>query len=306
MTGLLLRRLADVLPTLFAVATLIFLLLHLVPGDPAELMLGDGARAGDLAELRSRLGLDQPIGRQYGRYLAGLVVGDLGTSLHFKRPVAALLGERLPATLALASVAMSIALLIALPLGAASALARGGWLDRLAHAFSLVAVSVPTFWLGPVLILLFAIRLDLVPVSGRAGLSSLVLPALTLGLAQAGFLTRLVRSAVATELERPYVQTAYAKGLGPFRVVSRHALRNALIPVVTVVALQLGSLLTGSIITETVFAWPGVGRLLVQAIHLRDYPLVQGTILFIATIYLAMNFAADLLYGIFDPRVRAR
>lgn len=306
MSKLLLSRLADLVPTLLLVATLIFLLLHLVPGDPAELMLGDGARAGDLAELRGRLGLDQPIAAQYARFMAGLAAGELGTSLHFKRPVTGLILERLPATLALATAAMGLALLLALPLGAASALARGRPLDRLTHAFSLVSVSLPTFWLGPVLILIFAIGLDLVPVSGRSGPASLVLPALTLGLAQAGFLTRLVRSTLVSELERPYVRTAYAKGLGPLRVVAGHALRNALIPVVTVVALQLGSLLTGSIITETVFAWPGVGRLLVQAIHLRDYPLVQGTILFIAVTYLAMNLAADLLYGLLDPRVRGR
>ena len=306
MTQFVLRRLAQAIPILFLVATLVFSLIHLIPGDPAELMLGDGARAADVAALSARLGLDRPLAEQYGRYLAGILRGDLGTSIHFGRPVAALLAERLPATLTLAVAAMAIAFGLALPLGVWAATSRRALADPLSRLFSMVGVSIPSFWLGPMLILLFSIALGLLPVSGRAGWSSLVLPAVTLGLGQAAVLTRLVKAALAAELDRPYLRTAEAKGLSRLAAVLRHGLKNALIPVVTVAALQFGALLTGSILTETIFAWPGIGRLLIQAIHLRDYPLVQGAIVLIAATYLAANLATDLVYGVLDPRVRLR
>ncbi len=298
------RRLALALPVAFAVATLIFALLHLVPGDPAEMMLGEGARAADIASLREKLGLNRPLLEQYSSFLSGLLRGDLGRSLAFERPVSELLLGRLPATLELASIAMLLALAFALPLGIVAAV-RQGWIDHTSRALALVGVSVPSFWLGPMLILVFAIRLDWLPVSGRAGLASVILPAITLGAAQAALLTRMMRASLAGELDRPYLLAARAKGLSRLGAVLKHAVRNALIPVVTVMGMQFGALMTGSIITETIFAWPGLGRLLVQAIQLRDYPLVQGCVLLIAGSHLLANLCTDLLCGWLDPRVRA-
>lgn len=304
MSGPLLRRLAWTPVTALAVATAVFLLLHLVPGDPVAMMLGEGAEAAEAERLRADLGLDRPLAAQYLSYLAGLARGDLGDSLHFRRPVAALLGETLPATLELALAAMAAAIAVALPLGLLAASRRGRPTDRLARGFALVGVSMPSFWLGPLLILLFSIQLGWLPVSGRGGVASLVLPAATLGLGLAALLTRMIRTSVAEELARPYVTTALAKGLSRREALWRHALPNALIPVVTVLGLQFGSLLTGAILTETIFAWPGLGRLLIQSIRLRDYPLVQGAVLLIAGIYLLVNLATDLLYARLDPRVR--
>lgn len=304
MNGSLLRRVAWTPVTALAVASAVFLLLHLVPGDPVAMMLGEGAEAAEAEQLRAELGLDRPLAEQYLRYLAGLLRGDLGSSLHFRRPVAALLGETVPATLELACAAMVAAIAVALPLGVFAASRRGRAADRLARGFALVGVSLPSFWLGPLLILAFSIGLGWLPVSGRAGPASLVLPAITLGLGLAALLTRMVRTAVAEELGRPYVVTALARGLSRRAALWRHALPNALIPVVTVLGLQFGGLLTGAILTETIFAWPGLGRLLIQAIRLRDYPLVQGAVLLIAGIYLLVNLATDLLYARLDPRVR--
>jgi ABC-type dipeptide/oligopeptide/nickel transport system permease component len=298
------RRLLLALPTTLAVATLVFSLIHLIPGDPVLLMLGEGAQPTDVEELRSRLGLDRPLGEQYGAFVAGLARGDLGRSLHFGEPVSTLVARSYPATFLLAMTAMGVALALALPLGMLAAYRRGGWLDRGARFFSLLGVSVPNFWLGPVAILLFSIHLGWLPVSGRGGWRSVVLPAATLGLAMAALLTRLVRSALLEELGKPYLVTARAKGLGPARVAVRHALRNALVPVVTVVGLQFGALLTGAILTETIFGWPGLGRLLIQAIRLRDFPLVQGCVLLIAVTYVAVNLLTDLVYAWLDPRIR--
>jgi len=300
----LLRRLAWAVPVSLLVASVVFALIHLVPGDPVEAMLGDGARAADVEALRARLGLDRPLGEQYAAFLGGLVRGDLGTSLTTGRPVAEMLAEHYPATLELALAALLVALAVALPLGAVAAVRRGGPADHAARAFALAGVSIPNFWLGPVLILVVAIRWDLLPVSGRQGLASLVLPAVTLGTAMAGLLTRIVRSALAGELERPYTLTARAKGVGRRAVVWRHALRNALVPVVTVAGLQFGTLLTGAVITETIFAWPGLGRLLIQSIRLRDYPVVQGAVLAIALTYVLVNLATDATYVAIDPRIR--
>ncbi len=306
MIGFFLRRLGQAIPLLLLVATLIFSLIHWVPGDPAEAMLGEGARPADIAELRARLGLDRPLGEQYLSFLSGLLRFDLGRSLAYERPVTDLLAARLPRTIELALAALAVALIVSLPLGCLAAIERDRAADVFARGFAYVGTSIPSFWLGPVLILVFAIELDLLPVSGRQSVASLVLPALTLGLQGAALLTRMVRTALADELGKPYLRTARAKGLTAYRAVVGHGLRNALIPVVTVVGLQFGSLLTGSIVTETIFSWPGVGSLLIQAIRLRDYPLVVGAVLLIATTYVLVNLATDLLYGWLDPRVRAR
>ena len=304
MSGYFARRLGQAVPTALAVATLVFSLIHLIPGDPVEMMLGEGAQATDVAALRARLGLDRPLLEQYGHYLRGLVTGDLGRSLHSGEPVVALLVRSFPATLELALAAMAVALLLALPLGSLAAIHRDGWIDRMARGIALFGVSVPNFWLGPMAILVFAIQLDLLPVSGRGGLLHLVLPAMTLGMGLSGLLTRMVRSALLEELGKPYLVTARAKGLSRVQALTRHALKNAAVPVVTVIGLQFGALLTGAIITETIFSWPGLGRLLIQAIRLRDYPLVQGAILWIAIAYVLANLLTDLAYAWLDPRIR--
>ena len=304
MLGYVLRRVLQALPVLFLVATLVFSLIHFIPGDPAQMMLGEGARQDDVRVLRERLGLDRPLGEQYLEFLGGLVRGDLGRSLVSDRPVTTVILDHYPATLELALAGMLVALVLALPLGVLAALRRDGWIDHGSRFLALLGVSIPNFWLGPVLILVFSIYLGLLPVSGRGGWAHLVLPAVTLGTALAGLLTRMVRSSLAEELRKPYLVTARAKGLGRRRVVTRHALTNALIPVVTVVGLQFGALLTGTIITETIFSWPGLGRLLIQSIRLRDYPMVQAGVLIIAATYVLVNLATDLVYAWLDPRIR--
>ena len=304
MTSYLIRRLGQAIPIALLVSTLVFSLIHLIPGDPVEMMLGEGAQRGDVERLRQQLGLDRPLGAQYLSYMGGLLRGDLGSSLHFGEPVTRLLLERYPATILLAVASMLVALAVALPLGILAAYRRNSFVDHLSRFFALLGVSIPNFWLGPMLILVFAIRFDLFPVSGRSGPASLVLPAITLGTALAGLLTRMVRTSLAEELHRPYLVTAEAKGLSKAAVVLRHALRNASIPVTTVVGLQFGALLTGAIITETIFSWPGVGRMVIQAIQLRDYPLVQGGVLAIALTYVVLNVLTDLLYALLDPRIR--
>lgn len=300
----LLRRLLQALPICFLVATLVFSLIHMIPGDPVELMLGDGARQADVQALRERLGLEEPLWQQYVSFMGGLLTGDLGSSLHYDRPVTTLLAEHYPATLELAFASMLVALLIALPLGSLAALYRDGWIDHASRFFSLAGVSMPNFWLGPMLILLFAIYWNILPVSGRDGFASLILPAVTLGTALAGLLTRMVRSSLAEELHKGYLVTARSKGQTRLQAVLRHALKNAFIPVVTIVGLQFGALLTGAIITETIFSWPGLGRLLIQGIRLRDYPLVQGGVLVIALTYVLVNLLTDLVYAFLDPRIR--
>lgn len=304
MTAYLWRRLAQVVPLALLVATLVFSLIHLIPGDPVEMMLGEGAQRTDVEALRRDLGLDRPLLRQYVDYLRGLATGDLGDSLHFREPVSRLLARHYPATLELAVASLAVALVLAVPLGVAAALYRNRAVDHCSRFLALVGVSLPNFWLGPMLILLLAIEVDLFPVSGRGGWRSLALPALTLGLGLAGLLTRMIRASLGEELRRPYLLTARAKGLGAGQAVLRHAAKNAAIPVVTIVALQFGALLSGAIVTETIFSWPGVGRLIVQGIRLRDYPLVQGGVLAIAMTYLLLNLATDLLYAALDPRIR--
>ena len=306
MVAYLLRRLALTVPVLFGVATLVFALIHLVPGDPAEAMLGETAPAADLADLRSKLGLDAPLLTQYGHFLAGLVRGDLGTSFRYNTPVRAEIAQRLGRTAQLAIAAMLVAVIIAVPLGVIGALYRGRAPDQIAMTVSLAGIAMPNFWLGPLLALVFAVWLGWLPVSGTGTWTHLVLPAVTLGAALAAMTARMTRASLIDELRELYVLAARARGLSSRRAVIAHALRNSLIPVVTIIGLQLGAVLTGTIITETIFAWPGVGRLLIQAISFRDYPLVQGCILFIAVTYVAMNLIVDLLYGWLDPRIRYR
>jgi len=298
------RRLVLTVPVLVGVATLVFALIHLVPGDPAAAMLGESAAPADLADLRSRLGLDQPLLTQYRHYMIGVAVGDLGTSFRYNTPVTEEIAQRMGATAELALVSMAVAVAMALPLGSVAARHRGRALDQLAMTMSLAGVAMPNFWLGPVLAIVFSIGLGWLPVSGTGTWQHLVLPAVTLGAALAAITARMTRAALIEELGELYVLAARARGLSRGRAVVVHALRNSLIPVVTILGLQLGSVLTGAIITETIFAWPGVGRLLIQAINFRDYPLVQGCILLIAVTYVAMNFIVDLAYAWLDPRIR--
>jgi peptide/nickel transport system permease protein len=298
------RRLLLTIPVLIGVATLVFSLIHLIPGDPAQSMLGETASPQDVADLRQRLGLDRPLLSQYVAFLGGVSRGDLGRSLRTNEPVVPSLLERLPATVELAFAAMLVAVVIAVPLGIAGAVWRGTAIDHITMTLSLAAVSVPSFWLGPLLALFFAVELGWLPVSGRGTLAHLVLPAVSLGAALSAILARMTRATLLEELREPYVQAARARGASWARAVMRHAFRNSLIPVVTLIGLQFGAVLTGAVITETIFGWPGIGRLLIQSIGFRDYPLVQGCILLIALIYVLVNLVTDLLYGIIDPRIR--
>jgi peptide/nickel transport system permease protein len=300
------RRLLLTIPVVWGVSTLVFLLIHLIPGDPVEVMLGETALAADKAALRRELRLDLPLPAQYLAFLGGLARLDLGRSLFSPRPVGDAIRAALPATAELAVAALAIALLVAVPLGTLAAVKRDTWLDRGAMLAALLGVSVPNFVLAPLLVLAFAITLGLLPVSGREGLQSLILPAFTLGVGMAGILSRMVRSSLLEVLRQDFITVALAKGLPRRRVLLVHALRPALIPVLTLVGLQLGGLLSGAIITETIFAWPGLGRLAFQAIQSRDYPLVQGCVLVIALTYVLVNLATDLLYALADPRVRYR
>ena len=297
-------RLFSALIVVLGVSTLVFLLIHLVPGDPVEVMLGESAQAADRDALRAALGLDLPVHVQYGHYLDGLLHFDLGQSLHSRRPVAELLVERIPATAELALAALGIALLIALPLGILAAVRRDTIWDFAASGFALLGVSIPNFWMGPVLILGFSLGLGWFPVSGRDAPGALVLPALTLGTAMAAILSRMIRSTLLEVLGEDFIRTARAKGLSGFQVVVGHGLRNALLPVITLLGLQLGGLLGGAVITETVFSWPGVGLLTIEAIQGRDYPIVQASVLVISLTYVAVNTLTDLVYAWVDPRVR--
>jgi ABC-type dipeptide/oligopeptide/nickel transport system permease component len=304
MARYLLQRLLFTLPALWLVLTLVFLLIHIVPGDPVEQMLGEGAAPGQITQLRHGLGLDQPLYVQYGSYLARLVHGDLGQSLKFQAPVRRIIFERYPATLALAFLALLVCAAIAIPAGVLAAHRRGRPADRAIGVFTLLGLAVPNFALGPVLILFFSIELGWLPVSGRGGPAYYILPAATLGAALAAILTRMVRGSMLEELSSDYVRTARAKGLSTGAVLFRHAFRNALIPIITILGLQFGTLLAGTIVTETIFSWPGIGRLTVQAISSRDYPLLQGCILVIAVSYVLVNLLTDFLYAVIDPRVR--
>jgi len=297
-------RAAYALPVIWLVVSVVFLLIHFVPGDPILQMLGEGAPASDIAATRHAYGLDAPLGQQYLHYWKGVLHGDLGPSLRFNQGVGRLIAQRYPYTLQLTVAALLVALLISIPAGVRSAQRRGRWDDKLLSVISLFGLSFPNFALGPILILLFAIGLGILPVSGSGTLAHLVLPAITMGGALAAILPRMVRTTMLEELGQDYIRTARAKGLPERTVVYRHALRNAMLPVLTVVGLQFGALLAGAIVTETIFAWPGIGRLTIQAIGNRDYYLVQGCILAIGLTYMLVNFMTDLLYSVANPRIR--
>ena len=304
MGAFLARRLLLAVPVLLGVATLVFSLIHVIPGDPAQAMLGETASPSDVADLRQRLGLDRPLPVQYAAFLGGLLRGDLGRSLRTGEPVSIQIAERIPATFELAIAAMIVAVGVALPLGIAAAVWRRTFVDYVAMTAAMAGVSIPNFWLGPLLAIVFGVELGWLPVSGRGGLEHLVLPAVSLGGALAAIVARMTRATLLEELRQPYVQAARARGASRTRAVVGHAFRNSLVPVVTIVGLQFGAVLTGAVITETIFSWPGVGRLLIQSISFRDYPMVQGCILLIAVTYVAVNLATDLLYSVLDPRIR--
>lgn len=297
-------RLLGVIPVVFGVVLLTFLLVHAVPGDPVEVMLGESASSADRMQLRADLGLDQPIYVQFGDYLNKLAHGNLGVSIHSKKPIIDLLAERLPATAKLALLALSFAVLIGLPLGIVAALKGNQWPDKLTNLLSLSISAMPHFWMGPMLMMVFALWLGLLPVSGMESGTSIILPALTLGFGLAAILTRMTRASMLEVLHEDFIRTARAKGLTERAVILRHALRAALLPIVTVLGLQLGSLLAGTVITETVFSWDGIGRLLVESIEKRDYPVTQACVLVVALLYVAVNLATDMIYTKIDPRVR--
>jgi ABC-type dipeptide/oligopeptide/nickel transport system permease component len=297
-------RLLYTLPVIWLVVSLVFLLIHLVPGNPILQMLGEGAPAADIQAARHAYGLDAPLGQQYLHYWKGVLRGDLGPSLRYNQNVGRLIAQRYPYTLQLTIAALVVAIVLSIPAGVRSARRRNRWDDRALSVISLFGLSFPNFALGPVLILFFAVNLGWLPVSGSGSFAHLVLPAITMGSALAAILTRMVRTSMLEELGQDYIRTARAKGLPERTVVYRHALRNAMIPVVTVLGLQFGALLAGAIVTETIFSWPGIGRLTIQAISNRDYYLVQGCILAIGLTYVAVNFLTDLVYSAVNPRIR--
>jgi len=297
-------RVVYTLPAVWLVVSIVFLLIHLVPGDPILQMLGEGAPAADVEATRHLYGLDLPLGEQYLHYWKGVLRGDLGPSLRFNQSVSKMIAQRYPYTLELTLASLLVAIVLSIPAGVRSAQRRNRWDDRLLSVVSLFGLSFPNFALGPILILFFAIKLGLLPVSGSGTVAHLVLPAITMGGALAAILTRMVRTSMLEELGHDYIRTARAKGLPERTVVYRHALRNAMIPIITVLGLQFGALLAGAIVTEKIFSWPGIGRLTIDAIGNRDYYLVQGCILAIGLTYIAVNFLTDLLYSAVNPRTR--
>ena len=299
-----LTRILYTLPVVWLVVSLVFLLIHLVPGDPILQMLGEGVPAADLQAARHAYGLDLPLNQQYLNYWKGVVHGNLGLSLRYNQSVSTLLLQRYPYTLKLTLAALLVAVLLSIPAGVRSARRRNEWDDRTISVVSLFGLSFPNFALGPILILLFSIKMGWLPVSGSGSFANLVLPAITMGSALAAILTRMVRTSMLEEMNQDYVRTARAKGLSEGAVVYRHALRNAMIPVITVLGLQFGALLAGAIVTEKIFSWPGIGRLTIDAISNRDYYVVQGCILAIGLTYVAVNFMTDLVYSILNPRIR--
>ena len=300
----LLTRALYTIPVLWLVVSVVFVLIHLVPGDPILQMLGEGAPAADVAATRHAYGLDAPLGQQYRHYWKGVLHGDLGPSLRFNQSVSHLIAQRYPYTLQLTVAALFVAIVISIPAGVRSAQRRGRWDDKLLSVVSLFGLSFPNFALGPILILLFAIKMGWLPVSGSGSFAHLILPAITMGGALAAILTRMVRTSMLEELGQDYIRTARAKGLPERTVVYRHALRNAMLPVLTVLGLQFGALLAGAIVTEKIFSWPGIGRLTIDAIGNRDYFLVQGCILAIGLTYVLVNFLTDLLYSLVNPRIQ--
>lgn len=296
-------RLFEALLVMLGVTTIVFMLIHVVPGDPVEVMLGESAQLADREALREALGLNLPLSTQWLNYVSGLLQLDLGTSLHSKRPVIEILSERIPATSILAGTSILIALIIALPLGVLAAVRKGSFWDTGAMVFSILGVAIPNFWMGPLLILVFSLWLGWLPVSGDDQILSLVLPALTLGTALAAILSRMIRSSLLEVLNEDYIRAANARGLSPTTIILKHSLKNAALPVVTILGLQLGALLAGAVITETVFSWPGIGQLTIESIQKRDYPVVQSCVLLISLTYVFVNLLTDLAYVFLDPRV---
>jgi peptide/nickel transport system permease protein len=304
MIAYIIRRLFLLIFVLFGVVTLVFFLIHFIPGDPIDIMLGDYAVIADKEELRRDLGLDQPLFQQYYQYISGVLRGDLGISVHSKKPVLDEILERIPASAELMLGSMTIAFMIAFPLGILSAIKPYGFIDSFSMLVAFLGVAMPNFWLGPLLIILFAIQLDWLPINERGGLENLILPSITLGTAMAAMLSRMIRSSLIDVLGEDFIQNARAKGLKERRVIIKHGLRNAMIPVITIIGLQIGVLLSGAIITESIFDWPGMGSLLLEGINNRNYPLVQGCILVISSIYVIVNLITDIAYAWVDPRVR--
>jgi peptide/nickel transport system permease protein len=300
-----LRRILAVVPVLFGVTLAVFSMLFLVPGDPVKMMLAEFVTNPDqVAQMRAQLHLDEPLVKQYGRFVANAVRGDLGTSIRSRRPVVTEIGENLASTAQLALAAMVVAIGLGIPLGLLAALSRNSWLDVASMGGALLGVSMPSFWLGLLLIFAFSLHLAWFPATGGGDLHHLVLPAITLGMIAAAIIARLTRSSMLEVLGQDYVRTARAKGLGGFAVVVRHALKNALIPIITIFGLQFGNLLAGAVIVETVFSRPGLGRLIVGGILNKDFPLVQGVVLFVATVYVLINVLVDVAYAYADPRIR--
>lgn len=299
----LIRRVFALVPVALGVATLTFALIHLVPGDPVVAMLGDTAAPADLAGMRHQLGLDRPVLAQYASFLAGLARGDLGESISYRQPVARLIAERYPATLELAAAGLLVAILIAFPLGFIAGAKPGGAGDIGAMGFAILGISVPHIYLGPLLMIVFSLDLRWLPLTGRGGIAHLVLPAVTLGTALAAIVARMLRQSLIAVSSSDYMRTAIGKGLSRRAALLRHGLRNALTSVVTLLGLQLGGLLTGALIVEMIFSWPGLGRMLISAINARDYPLVEGCVLTFALTYVVVNMATDAVYAMVDPRV---
>lgn len=298
------RRLLSIVPVLLVVAALVFGIVHMVPGDPVLAMVGAEAARQDIDLMRERLGLNRPLIVQFGDYLAGVARGDLGNSIRSGRPVAQEVASRFPRTLQLASVALGVSIVVGIVLGVVAAVFRGTWIDTIAVFIAIVGVSAPTFWIGLAFIFIFAVDLGWFPTGGAESWRHVVLPAATLGFHYAAVIARVTRSSMLDVLADDYVRTARAKGLGSWRVIGGHALKNALIPTMTIVGLQFGALISGSIVVEVVFNWPGLGLLLITALNSRDYPVVQACILAIATAFILVNLAVDVLYGVVDPRVR--
>ncbi len=300
----LLQRFLITIPVVLGVVTFTFLLIHLIPGNPVDMMLGDQASVIDKQALEKELGLDQPLLDQYWSFLNHLMHLDLGNSLHSKRPVMEEILERLPATFELTFATMFWAILIGIPLGVLAAIRQYSLMDHSVLIIGLLGMSMPHFWLGPMLILLFSVQLDWLPVSERGGIEHLILPSLSLGVAFVAILMRMTRASLLEVIQNDYIRTARAKGLSSFIVYFKHALRNALIPVITLIGLQFGALITGAVITEIIFDWPGIGTLFYDSIQQRNYPLVQGCILFIALSYVLVNFLTDIVYAVVNPQIR--
>ena len=298
------KRVLSFCTVVFGVLSLTFLLIHLVPGDPVEVMLGESASTADREVLRAELGLNQSVASQFGLYLSQLAHADFGVSIHSKTPIIDLIKTRYPATLKLALLALLIGVGVGVPLGIYAALKAGHWQDLLVTIVSVRLSAMPAFWLGPMLMLIFAVWLAILPVSGMDSPSSIILPALTLGFGLSAILTRMTRTSLLEVLNEDFIRTARAKGLTERQVILRHALRAALLPIITIVGLQMGSLLAGTVITETIFSWDGIGRLLVESIEKRDYPVTQACVLLVALSYVVVNVLTDLLYRLADPRIR--